>query len=365
MFEGLDCLAHLWLNGVLVGEGANALVPQRFDVTAALREGENDLVVRIRSAVLEGRRHMPMPLESAPPCGFESLPIRKAPHCYGWDIMPRAVSAGIWRDVYIQFLPPTRWRSVYWATMTVDPPNRSVVLFVDWDFTTGVHAIDGWRVRLRLSRDGETIHESLHPVFHTHGRTRLHLQGIDLWYPRGYGEPVLYDASVELLDGQGAVLDMHRCAVGIRTVELRRTNITTPEEPGEFVFVINGIKVFAKGTNWVPLDAFHSRDTQHLHPTVEMLVDLNCNMVRCWGGNVYESEDFFNLCDRHGIMVWQDFALACGVYPDSIIPAVRREAEEVVCQFRNHPSLVLWCGNNEIDHTYLCLGWSRPEYRPH
>lgn len=105
VFEGLDCMVHVWLNGVLVGEGVNALVPQRFDVTDALREGENDLVVRIRSAVLEGRQHVPTPLESALPCGFESLPIRKAPHCYGWDIMPRAVSAGIWRDVYI--LPHT------------------------------------------------------------------------------------------------------------------------------------------------------------------------------------------------------------------------------------------------------------------
>lgn len=356
VLEGLDCLAHVWLNGVLVGEGANALVPQRFDVTSALREGENQLVVRIRSAVLEGRQHMPTPLESALPCGFESLPIRKAPHCYGWDIMPRAVSAGIWRDVYIQFLPPTRWRSVYWATAAVDPPNRSAALFVDWDFATDVHTIDNWRVRLCLSREGKTIYESLHPVFHTHGRTRLHLQGIDLWYPRGYGQPVLYEATAELLNEQGDVLDTHRCRVGIRTVELRRIDITTPEEPGEFVFVINGVKVFAKGTNWVPLDAFHSRDPQHLHPTVEMLVDLNCNMVRCWGGNVYESEDFFNLCDQHGIMVWQDFALACGVYPDSIIPAVRQEAEEVVCRLRNHPSLVLWCGNNEIDHTYLWSG---------
>lgn len=245
VFEGLDCLAHVWLNGVLVGEGVNALVPQRFDVTDALREGENDLVVRIRSAVLEGRQHVPTPLESALPCGFEFLPIRKAPHCYGWDIMPRAVSAGIWRNVYIQFLHPTHWRSVYWATMAVDHPNRSAVLFVDWDFTTDAHAVDDWRVRLR--------------------------------------------------------------------------------------------------------------------PTVEMLVDLNCNMVCCWGRNVYESEDFFNLYDRHGIMVWQDFALACGVYPDSIIPAVRREAEEVVRRFRNHPSLVLWCGNNEIDHTYL---WSGPVIDP-
>ncbi|MER3474431.1 MAG: glycoside hydrolase family 2 [Armatimonadota bacterium] len=356
VFDGLDCVANIWLNGVLIGEGTNALVPLRFDVTGILSEGENNLVVRIRSAVLEGRQHVPTPLESAQPCGFESLTIRKPPHCYGWDIMPRAVSAGIWRGVMLRFLPPTRWRSVYWATTAVHPARRSAVLFVDWDFTTNVHAIDDWQVRLRLSRNDATVHESLHPVFHTHGRARLHLQGVDLWYPRGYGEPVLYEASADLLDGRGEVLDTYRCAIGIRTVERHRIDITTPEEPGEFVFVVNGVKIFAKGTNWVPLDAFHSRDLQHLHPTLDMLADLNCNMVRCWGGNVYESDDFFNICDQQGVMVWQDFALACGVYPDSIIPAMRKEAEEVVRRLRNHPSLVLWCGNNEIDHTYLWSG---------
>lgn len=356
VFEGLDCLAQIWLNGVLVGETANMLIPHRLDVTSALRAGENELVVRIRSAVLEGRERVPDPIESALPCGFESLAVRKAPHCYGWDIMPRLVSAGIWRDVYLQFLPPTRWRSVYWATTAVDPPRRAAVLFVDWDFLTDQHAIDDWQVRLRLSRQGHTVHESVHPVFHTHGRARLHLQGVDLWYPRGYGEPALYEASAELLDGQGNVLDIHRCRLGIRTVELRRTDITTPEQPGEFVFVVNGEKVFAKGTNWVPLDALHSRDREHVRPTVQMLVDLNCNMVRCWGGNVYESEEFFDLCDEHGIMVWQDFALACAIYPDEIIPALRVEAEEVVRRLRHHPCLVLWCGNNEIDHTYFWTG---------
>ncbi len=356
MFEGLDCLAQVWLNGVFLGEGTNAMVPQRFDATSALRKGENEIVVRIRSAVLEGRQHVPSPRESALPCGYESLSVRKPPHCYGWDIMPRAVSAGIWRDVYLQFVPPTHWRSVYWATTAVDPPRRSAVLFVDWDFATDALYIDDWQVRLRLSRHGKVLHESLHPVFHTHGRTHLHLQDVDLWYPRGYGEPALYEATAELLDAQGQVLDAHSCRVGIRTVDLRYTEITTPDQPGEFVFVVNGVKVFAKGTNWVPLYAFHSRDIQHVERTVEMLVDLNCNMVRCWGGNVYESDLFFDLCNQHGIMVWQDFALACAIYPDDIIPAIRREAEEVVSRLRNHPCLVLWCGNNEIDHTYLWTG---------
>jgi len=356
VFEGLDCLAEVWLNGTSIGAASNMLVPHRFDVTDTLKSGENEIVVRIRSAVLEGRERIPAPFESALPCGFESLAVRKAPHMYGWDIMPRVVTAGIWRDVYVQFLPPTRWRSVYWATTATDAQRRSAVVFVDWDFITEEHAIDDWQVRLRLSRDGRTVHESLHPVFHTHGRTWVHLQDVDLWWPRGYGEPVLYEATAELLDGQGTVLDTHRCRIGLRTAKLEYTEVTTPEQPGEFVFVVNGVKVFAKGTNWVPLDAFHSRDLQHLKPTLDMLVDLNCNMVRCWGGNVYESDAFFDLCDEHGVMVWQDFAFACAIYPDEIIPAVRQEAEEVVRRLRNHASLVLWCGNNEIDHTYFWTG---------
>jgi beta-mannosidase len=356
VFEGLDCLAEVWLNGTSIGAASNMLVPHRFDVTDTLKSGENEIVVRIRSAVLEGRERIPAPFESALPCGFESLAVRKAPHMYGWDIMPRVVTAGIWRDVYVQFLPPTRWRSVYWATTATDAQRRSAVVFVDWDFITEEHAIDDWQVRLRLSRNGRTVHESLHPVFHTHGRTWVHLQDVDLWWPRGYGEPVLYEATAELLDGQGTVLDNHRCRIGLRTAKLEYTEVTTPEQPGEFVFVVNGVKVFAKGTNWVPLDAFHSRDLQHLKPTLDMLVDLNCNMVRCWGGNVYESDAFFDLCDEHGVMVWQDFAFACAIYPDEIIPAVRQEAEEVVRRLRNHASLVLWCGNNEIDHTYFWTG---------
>jgi beta-mannosidase len=356
VFEGLDCLAEVWLNGTSIGAASNMLVPHRFDVTDTLKSGENEIVVRIRSAVLEGRERIPAPFESALPCGFESLAVRKAPHMYGWDIMPRVVTAGIWRDVYVQFLPPTRWRSVYWATTATDAQRRSAVVFVDWDFITEEHAIDDWQVRLRLSRNGRTVHERLHPVFHTHGRTWVHLQDVDLWWPRGYGEPVLYEATAELLDGQGTVLDTHRCRIGLRTAKLEYTEVTTPEQPGEFVFVVNGVKVFAKGTNWVPLDAFHSRDLQHLKPTLDMLVDLNCNMVRCWGGNVYESDAFFDLCDEHGVMVWQDFAFACAIYPDEIIPAVRQEAEEVVRRLRNHASLVLWCGNNEIDHTYFWTG---------
>ncbi|MBT4820068.1 MAG: glycoside hydrolase family 2, partial [Lentisphaerae bacterium] len=136
-----------------------------------------------------------------------------------------------------------------------------------------------------------------------------------------------------------------------RTIGLRRTDVTTEEEPGEFVFVVNGVKVFAKGTNWVPLDALHSRDTDHLPKALEMLADLNCNMIRCWGGNVYEHDQFYDFCDANGIMVWQDFSMACAYYPqtDAFADQIATEAAAVVKRLRNHASLALWAGNNEND----------------
>ncbi len=147
------------------------------------------------------------------------------------------------------------------------------------------------------------------------------------------------------------ILDEKKQKLGIRTAELIRTETTSKEDPGEFVFRINGEKIFVRGTNWVPLDALHSRDRNHLEDVFQMVTDLNCNMIRCWGGNVYEDHAFFDLCDENGIMVWQDFAMGCTVYPldNSFKEKIREEAINLVLKLRNHSSLVLWCGNNEDD----------------
>jgi beta-mannosidase len=211
---------------------------------------------------------------------------------------------------------------------------------------------------LSLRKDGTTIFTQAEPLVGNHGRAIFKVGGIECWWPRGYGEQPLYDIALEVLDAHGAVLATHTNRSGIRTVKLVRTTTTSHENPGEFVFVVNDQKVFIKGTNWVPLDALHSRDKQHLAPAFEMLADLNCNMVRCWGGNVYEDDDFFAYCDRLGILVWQDFAMACALYPqtDEFAAVIRTEAETIIRKLRNHPSLALWAGNNENDQGYIG-GW--------
>ena len=356
VFEGLDCFGTIWVNGRRVGESDNMLIAHRFDVTDALnKSGDNELVVRIRSAVLEGRDHEVEPVESAHLFGAESLTVRKAPHMYGWDIAPRVVSAGLWREARIDVVAPTRWRSVYFSTSRVDVAARSASVNLEWNFATERHDIDGMAVRVRLERGGRVAYESDQRVHATHGRLRgIRLDDVDLWWPKGAGEAALHDLTLELLDDDGAVLDTWRESVGIRTVELERTDITTPESPGEFVFRVNGVSIFMKGTNWVPLDALHSRDPLHLDGAIAMLANLNCNMIRCWGGNVYEDHRFYDLCDCEGMLVWQDFSFACLIYPqtDAFGEVVRREAESVVRKLRNHASIGLWAGNNEIDQAY-------------
>ena len=131
----------------------------------------------------------------------------------------------------------------------------------------------------------------------------MEIKNADLWWPRGYGEPALYDAKVELVDSDGTILSTDNKRVGLRTIQLDITDINLPpDHPGKFCFIVNGEPIFIHGTNWVPMDALHSRDHSFVDESIRMAVELNCNMIRCWGGNVYEDHHFFNLCDENGIM---------------------------------------------------------------
>jgi len=358
VFDGLDCIATIWVNGQLAGHTANMLIPQRLDVTPLLRPGRNHLRVRIDPAVLVGRLHSPAPGEWAEEGHWESLSVRKAPHMYGWDILPRAVSAGIWRDVRLEYVRPTHWNWSYWATRQADAAHRSATLALDWEFATERTLPEEFHVHIALRRNGRLAYERDVAALSTRGHETLQLENADLWWPKGYGEAALYDASVVLVDRAGHVVDEQHSLVGIRTVVLSHTGLTRPDAPGDFCFIVNGERIFVKGTNWVPLDSLHSRDLQHVDAAIKMLEELNCNMVRCWGGNVYESDRFFELCDRAGIMVWQDFALACAMYPqtEDFYNVMRDEATAVVGRLRNHASLALWAGNNEIDEAYNWTG---------
>jgi beta-mannosidase len=358
-FEGIDCIADVWLNGKHLGHTDNAMISHCFDITGKARTGDNLVQVIISSAVQEAQKHM---IGIASFRHYtESVWIRKPRHCYGWDIMPRLVSAGLWRSVNLVVKDPVSLTDVHWMTVDTDPATGHAEIFVDLQAKYPVTMVDKITVDISLSKDGKEVYHNrrLLPTFAW--RTEFSIEGAELWWPKGYGDPALYDGTVTLLDDKGNVLATDTRKVGLRTVRLEMTDINR-DTSGRFCFYVNGEKIFARGTNWVPLDGFHSRDWKWVDSTIDMVVDLNCNMIRCWGGNVYEDEPFYDRCDREGIMIWQDFSMAGIIYPQSeeFTSKIRDEITQVVLKFRSHPSIAIWSGNNENDNSLL---WMLPKFR--
>ena len=358
-FGGIDCLADIWLNGKHIGKAENMMIEHSFDITKEMKAGEDNLLqVILRSSVIEGQKYLLGTFSIGNFPSEESVFIRKAPHMYGWDIMPRLVSAGLWRNVELRIQNAARLTDVHYLVAHVDTANHSARLFTDVQVKLPFHKFGQVKAVYTLSRHGKEVYREETAVLSPAFRHIAALNGVDLWWPRGYGEAALYDAKVELVDADGTVLSTDNKRIGLRTVQLDITDINLPpDNPGRFRFIVNGEPIFIHGTNWVPLDALHSRDRLFVDESIQMAADLNCNMIRCWGGNVYEDHHFFDLCDENGIMVWQDFTMGCTFYPQrsSFTQKVEEEAVSVVCKLRNHPSLVLWSGNNEDD---IALRWT-------
>ena len=351
VFEGVDTLADVFLNGEKIGETANMFIAHRFDVTRRIRAGANTVQVLLRPVLLDSRSAVVGEMGGTVEPGGDGERYRKAAHMGGWDILPRAFVQGLWRPVRLEVSGPVRLHEPVWLVKGLDAKRR----FADMKFRARVEApfsaLDVSRVRITLSRGGKVRKTAEKPLLGFHPVVDFRLNDVDLWWPRGFGEPALYDAKAEIVAADGRVLAENSCRIGIRTIELVRDDVYGPERPGQFLFKVNGEPCYIRGSNWVPLDALHGRDAQWLEPTLEMFEDLNCNMVRVWGGGVYEPDAFFDWCDAHGLMVWQDFMTGCGVFPqdDDYAAATRAEVLSTVIRLRNHASLALWSGNNEND----------------
>ncbi len=353
-FGGIDTVAEVFLNGTLVATCANMLVPLGVRVDDRL-ESTNRVVVHITSPMRYAEQ---FPYDAVNRPSFphpESLWVRKPPHMYGWDIAPRLLSAGIWRPVTLVSKRRPRIDEIYVHTMRVSPARDRAMLEVHYvlsdaprsaDFTievAGLHAATGSRFDAR------------HQVRFTSGRFTIDVADPQLWWPRGLGDAHLYATAVTL-SVAGEVKDRRDENVGIREIAVERIEAAPPD--GRFGIEVNHTPVMVVGTNWTQLDALHSRDAGRLPQALDLLGDLGCNMVRCWGGNVYEGDDFFAWCDQHGVLVWQEFAFACAIYPqaEEFLTAAGDEATALVRRLRNHPSLALWCGGNENDDLHTLHG---------
>ena len=354
-FGGIDTISDIYINGKLVKSTDNMFTA--YDVSAEFNIGSNEIVVHIKPVCIEARKDV-IPAECmALKHNYQSLYVRKAAHMYGWDIMPRIVSAGIWKDVEIIKKKPNKINEVFISASKIDFENNKALMRFYMNFDADEDCISDYTVKI-VGKCGDSGFYAQEKLWHNSFMFNFTVDDCRLWWPKNYGEQNLYDTTVELFY-KGKCCDKYHINVGIRTVELDRGDFIGENGSGEFCFKINGKRIFVLGTNWVPLDALHSRDAKRLGKALELLDGIGCNMVRCWGGNVYESDEFFDFCDRRGIMVWQDFAMACAIYPqeEKFIKMIENEAIYQVKRLRNHSSLVLWAGDNEVDMAYNG-GWN-------
>ena len=352
-FEGVDTLADIYVNGELVQTVDNMFM--RYAVRPAFRPGRNEVVVHIKPVMLEARKFPNPAAATMMKYNYASAFIRKAPHSFGWDILPRILTSGLWKPVTLRANQPNHIEEFYATTLEADAERQSayVKFFIRAELAGDFARDYSYKIE---GCCGESCFEVEGRLFHTAAHADVTVQGAKLWWPKPVGEPNLYDMKVTLYY-KGEEVDVHTCRIGLRTVKLNRTDTTDKEGNGCFQFEVNGRRIFALGTNWVPVDALHANDVNRLPKALALLDEIGCNMVRCWGGNVYEDDMFYDFCDAHGILVWQDFALGCAVYPqaEELLHRIGVEASHQVKRLRNHACLALWAGDNEVDSAY---NWS-------
>lgn len=348
--EGLDTVADVFLNGRKVATTDNMFRRYEFDVVPNLRKGENEIRVVFHSAVREAAlraKHSRSALnECTSPVYEPNRPaLRKAQYMNGWDWGPCLVGCGIWKDIRLLAYDAPRIRDSIIEQIHLDSGAVRLRAKAWLDVpaaTSGRLAIridgrESWSGWVRLGK-GERIVTA-----------ELEVEKPRLWMPAGQGQPHLYDVSIEWRDKTEAVIDHVQKRIGLRTVELVRQM----DKQGEsFFFRINGRPVFCKGANWIPGDLLLERMTREVYERdLRSAAAANMNMLRVWGGGIYENDAFYELCDELGLMVWQDFMFACALYPGEAA-FQKNVSEEVRWQVRrlhDHPSIVLWCGDNEIE----------------
>jgi len=363
VLDGLDTFADVYLNGSKLLTADNMFRRWRLPVKSQLHEGRNTLEVRLYSPIKRlqpwlAKQPYALPGEFDSSFGDEPKGkqtanyIRKANYQYGWDWGPRIVTEGIWQDVHLDSWDDLRVADFHIAQKTVTPQLARIDAQLELEANVGAQLRVGVEV---MGPDGQAVTDIEREVTVEPGTNQvsLPLRIVDpaLWYPTGYGAQDMYTFKASIRDAAGTLHWTER-TTGLRSVELRRQKDAWGRS---FEFVINGIPVFAKGANLIPFDSFPTRvsDTQ-MYRVLQSARDANMNMLRMWGGGYYQSDRFYELADRLGILIWQDFMFGGAIPPDdpAFVENTRQEAIEQVRRLRDHPSIALWCGNNEVQ-----TGW--------
>ncbi len=368
IFNGLDTYAAVYLNNEKILDADNMHRTWKIDIKKRIKPGDNELHIVFDSPIERGMDALnkygyllPASNDQSENGGMGknrvSVFTRKAGYHYGWDWGPRFVTSGIWRDVVIEACNNIYINDLYIQQDHIDKKEAKITAKVNLcNITDGTY-----QILLIDQSDKKTIQTVTARL--TEGNNRIEVPAViknpRLWWPIGMGDQNQYRFEIQITQSKKPIASLGT-STGLRRIELMREKDSIGES---FYFKVNGIPVFAKGANYIPNDSFLPRVSKaNYEKVVADAVDANMNMLRVWGGGIYEDDYFYELCDKHGIMVWQDFMFACSMYPgnEEFLQNVRAEAIDNVIRLRNHPCIALWCGNNEINmawHFYGRGGW--------
>ena len=367
-FEGLDTYADVYLNGSLLLKADNMFVGHKLAVKDVLREGENRLMIRFRSPVEETAPQWDTdgfnyPADNDHSEKRMSVYTRKAPYSYGWDWGIRLATSGIWRPVKLTFCNGAAIDDFFVRQQEVTEQVAKVDNQLEINNVTTTPKEAQVKVVYAYGEQADTLTRT---VVLQPGKNSLSMpawiEKPHLWMPNGWGDPALYTFTATVsVDGKEVA--SREEAIGLRSI---RVVMEDDKDGKSFYFEVNGKPMFAKGSNYIPGDALLPNMTGERYARLfEDIRAANMNMVRVWGGGIYEDDRFYEEADRNGILVWQDFIFACTTYPHdpTFLKRVSEEAVYNMRRLRNHASLAMWCGNNEIYEGMRYWGW-KDKYSP-
>ncbi len=375
-FQGLDTYTSISLNDQVLCTTDNFFRSWEVDVKNLIKADSNQLIIHFHSPIKVGLQKLEAHAYGLPAINDQSengglgkkkvsVFTRKPGYHYGWDWGPRLVTSGIWKPIQLMAWDELRLQDVFFlqkkVTAQVAELEARLELFSE----------STQEVKVEIWQQDSLLHQQELPLLPGLNRPALAfaVRQPKRWWTRGLGEPHLYNWEVKIIGNNEQILATEKHKIGLRSIRL----VQEKDEKGRsFYFELNGVPVFAKGANYIPNDVFIPRVSDSIYrKVIQSAADANMNMLRVWGGGFYEKDQFYELCDEMGIMVWQDFMFACSMYPGdtTFVENVRQEAIENVKRLRNHASIVLWCGNNEIDlawaqHNELAGWWWKQRYGP-
>jgi len=350
--KGLDTYANVYLNDSLIIVSDNMFRDWYADIRPVLKIGINKLRIQFPSVTTENKARYSLLKHKLP--GDEKVVCRKAAYQFGWDWGPTLITSGIWRPIYIRCWDHMNVLGIQYIQKELTDSIANLTAVFTFRSTLSDSAF------IRLSVKGKMLATKKVPVHSGVNVARIdfRIRNPKRWWPNGLGDPYLYSIHHEVYFA-GRLVGAGTQKLGLRTLELHEDQDSVGNS---FHFMVNGIPIFMKGANYIPQDNFPSRVKDSSYRSLIASVKAaNMNMLRVWGGGIYENDIFYDLCDENGILVWQDFMFACALYPANkeFIRNVQAEAIQNVVRLRNHPCIALWCGNNEIDEGWKNWGWQK------